>query len=210
MKKEFLISDFMNKFLEKEKASEKFEEIVGAFSQVNREIYLGDVEPEGASNIELIIRFWNQYDEERNIPREEREPIKIYIDSNGGYLTSAFTIINAIEFSKTPVWTINAGAAYSAGFFIFIAGHRRLAYPLSSFLFHEGSTGGEGRIDAHKFRNQADFYNKQLVQLKEHTLKYTKFSEEDYQKIQKDDYWLTADEAVEQGVADEIIREFMF
>lgn len=202
------IKDFIQNFKLKEKASEKFEELVGAYTQTNREVYLEDVNPDAASGIEMIIRFWNAYDDEMGIPIPMREPIKVYIDSWGGHLTAAFTIINAIELSKTPVWTINVGAAYSAGFFIFITGHKRFAYSLSSFLFHEGSTGGEGSIDAHKFRNQADFYNKQLLQLKVHTLKYTKLSEEDYAKIQKDDYWLTAEEAVEKGVADEIAKEF--
>ena len=58
--------------------------------------------------------------------------------------------------------------------------------------------------DAHKFRNQADFYKKQLDQLKKHTLKYTNLTEEDYEKILKDDYWLTAEEAMEKGIVDEI------
>ena len=58
--------------------------------------------------------------------------------------------------------------------------------------------------DAHKFRNQADFYKKQLDQLRTHTLKYTKLTEEDYERILKDDYWLTAPEAMEKGIVDEI------
>lgn len=203
------INDLIQNFKLKEKASEKFEDLVGAVTQIRRELYLDDVTPDSASGIEMIIRFWNNYDEEMGTPVAEREPIKLYINSWGGSLIAAFIIINSIELSKTPVWTINVGAAYSAGFFIFIAGHKRFAYSLSSFLFHEGSTGGEGSIDAHKFRNQADFYNKQLLQLKEHTLKYTSLTEEDYKKIQKDDYWLTADEAIKKGVADEISKEFI-
>ena len=42
--------------------------------------------------------------------------------------------------------------------------------------------------DAHKFRNQADFYKKQLDQLKTHTLKYTKLSEEDYNSLMESLY----------------------
>ena len=204
----FKISDLIKRFKEKEKTTEKFEDLVGAVTQTHRELYLEDVNPDAASGIEMIIRFWNNYDNELGLKPEEREPIKLFIDSWGGHLTAAFTIINAIELSKTPVWTINIGAAYSAGFFIFITGHKRFAYGLSSFLFHEGSTGTD-HMDAHKFRNQADFYSKQLKQLKAHTLKYTKLTEEDYAKIQKDDYWLTAEEAIEKGVADEIAKEFI-
>ena len=173
----------------------------------NREILIGDIEPEIGIGAETFIRFWNKYDDENNIPIEEREPIKLYIDSNGGDLTAAFTIIDSIILSKTPVYTINVGAAYSGGFFIFITGHKRFAYPLSTFLYHEGSTGNVA--DAGKFRNFADFYNKELNMLKDLTLKYTKFTPEFYEEKKKDDLWLTAKEALDLGVCDEILEEFI-
>jgi ATP-dependent protease ClpP protease subunit len=44
-----------------------------------------------------------------------------------------------------------------------------------------------------------------MDQLKAHTLKYTKLTKEDYEKILKDDYWLTAEEAIEVGVADRLV-----
>ena len=182
-------------------------EVINVSSMINREIYIGDVDDSASDNIEAIIRFWNRVDEELNIPVEERIPIKIYIDSWGGEMVACYTIINAIELSKTPVWTINIGAAYSAGFFIFITGHKRLSYKLASFLYHEGANTVRG--DAHKFRSHADFYKKQLEQLKVHVLKYTKLSEADYSQILKDDYWLTAEEALEKGIVDEIIDKGM-
>lgn len=182
------------------------EEVFSAANFYRREYYLGDVCSEAADNFEAFVRFWNDYDNDLNVPVAEREPIKVFIDSGGGDLIAAFTIIDSINLSKTPIWTINTGAAYSAGFFIFIAGHRRLTYALSSFMFHEGGVSG-GSFDAHKFRNHADFYSTQLKQLKEHTLKCTGWTSEFYEKIQKDDYWLTAPEAIEKGVADEIVME---
>lgn len=185
-----------------------FEEVANTSSFLNRELYIGGVGDEMSSGIEALIRFWNRLDEQNNIPVEERIPIKLFIDSWGGELVACYTIINAIELSKTPVWTINIGAAYSAGFFIFITGHKRFSYRLASFLYHEGATEMGG--DAHKFRNRADFYKKQLEQLKEHVLKYTKLTEADYDRILKDDYWLTAEEAIEKGVADEIVTGMVF
>ena len=195
----------LNDFLEQKEKFEDIESVVNASSTLNRELYVGGISDEMSGGLEAVIRFWNRFDEQENIPVEERVPIKLYIDSWGGDLVACYTIINAIELSKTPVWTICIGAAYSAGFFIYITGHKRFAYPLASFLYHEGSTAAMG--DAHKFRNQADFYKKQLDQLKAHTLKYTKLSETDYERILKDDYWLTAPEAVEQGIVDVILTE---
>lgn len=196
----------IQKYLNQKECFENFEEVVNLSSQINRELYIAGIDDEMSSGVEALIRFWNRCDEQEGIPVEERKPIKLYIDSWGGELVAAFTIINAIELSKTPVWTISIGAAYSAGFFIYIAGHKRLAYNYSSFLFHEGSPGSPS-VDAHKFRNYADFYIVQLNQLKEHTLKYTKLTEEEYRKVQKDDYWLTAQQALEKGVVDEIITK---
>lgn len=198
-------NDLINQFYDKLK-TEKFDEVLDTAFQLNREIYLGGIDSTVADNVEAVIRFWNLVDESAGTPEGERKPIKIYIDSPGGELQATFSIIDAIAMSKTPIYTINIGEACSGGFFIAIAGHARFAYPHSHFMYHEGSVGMGG--DAHKFRNAADFYKKQLNQLKEHTLKFTNLTEEDYERILKDDYWLTAEEALAIGVCDKIITEF--
>lgn len=186
----------------------EFDNVVDLSNNLDRNLFLGEeVEDQLAGGINTMIRFWNRLDDEANLPIEKRQPIKIYINNYGGVLTAGFSIIDTIKLSKTPVWTINIGVAYSAAFEIFIAGHRRIAYPSSSFLFHEGSVGVSG--DAHKFRNYADFYNVQLQQAKEHILSCTKLTEEEYEKIKKDDYWLTAEQALEKGICDIIAKELI-
>ena len=184
-----------------------FDQIVDFIHCSNRIMYLGDITEGVGSAMDSMIRFWNYEDNKNNIPIEERQPIKIYIDSNGGSLVDTFTMIDSISMSKTPVYTICTGSAYSGGFFTFIAGHKRFAYPLSSFLYHEGSTGNAG--DAGKFRNFAAFYEKVLKQLKDITIKYTKITEEEYEKHIKDDWWFTADEALKYGICDEISKELI-
>lgn len=174
---------------------------------LNRTIIIEEIDEESGVVAESLIRFWNRYDDEAGTPVEERTPIKIYIDSPGGYLSCTFTIIDAIRLSKTPVWTINIGCAYSGGFFIFISGHKRIAYENSSFLYHEGSIKLGG--DAHKFENSADFYKKQRERLKQLTLKYTGVTEELYNEHIKDDWYLFADEALELKITDEIATEFI-
>jgi ATP-dependent Clp protease protease subunit len=177
-----------------------FPALVDYKNATDRHIYLGDIVPGTGSDIDSRIRFWNQLDDEEGLSVEERKPIKIYIDSCGGSLVDTFTMIDSISMSRTPVYTICTGAAYSGGFFTFIAGHKRLAYPLSSFLYHEGATGTSA--DAGKFRNFAAFYEKQLKQLKDIVLKYTTITEEQYEKHIKDDWWFTAEEALEYGICD--------
>ena len=174
----------------------------------NREIFVGTISPGLGDNIDMYIRYWNMKDDEAGIPVEKRQPIKVYIDSNGGCLDDTLTMIDAISMSKTPVWTICVGNAYSGGFFTFIAGHKRIAYPMSSFMFHEGSTNS-GTVDAGKFRNYADFYSRQMELLKKVTLKYTKISEEDYEHHRKDDWWFFAEEGIQYGFVDEIAKELI-
>lgn len=174
---------------------------------MNRCLHLGDIETSIADGMVTYIRFFNRLDEQENIPVEEREPIKIFINSGGGSIMGTLTIIDAIKNSKTPIWTINIGQAYSGGFFIFMTGHKRLSYENASFLFHEGSTGSQG--DANKFNNWADFYKRILKKLKNLVLEHTNITEEEYEKHAKDDWWLFADEAIEYGVCDEITKEII-
>lgn len=175
---------------------------------LERSLYLCDeIKPEAAIAFADAIRFWNKVDEADEIPLEEREPIKIYIDSPGGDLDATFSIIDSIALSKTPVWTITIGAGCSGAFFIGIAGHKRLGYPHSSYLFHEGCAQGGG--DAHKYIQGVRFYEKKLSMLRKITLKYTRLTEEDYKKHKKDDLWMTAQEALKYGVIDEISTEII-
>ena len=131
----------------------------------------------------------------------------IYIDSCGGSLTDTLTIIDSIKLSKTPIYTICVGTAYSGGFFVFISGHKRIAYPHASFLFHEGSTGTSGTSG--QFENYTAFYRKQLNQLEQIVLKNTSISEEEYKNIKKDDIWYDTIDGIEKGFIDEIAKELI-
>jgi ATP-dependent Clp protease protease subunit len=202
------ITDLLEGLIKADKDQYDFGDITDLSNALNRQLNVGEIDGNVGDAIDSYIRFFNRQDEQDGIPVEERVPIKIYIDSPGGDLVATFTMINSIRMSKTPVWTINIGAAYSGGFFTFIAGHKRFAYPLASFLFHEGSTGTSG--DAGKFRNFADFYKKELDNLKKVVLEYTDITEEDYEKHINDDWWFTAEEALEYGICDKITKELIY
>lgn len=173
----------------------------------NRSIFLEDIEEGVGAAVDAFIRFYNQEDEDNNIPIEERKPIKIYINSPGGYLSETFMMIDSIKMSKTPVWGIVTGVAYSGGFFTLLACHKRFGYKHSSYLYHEGSTENKGT--AAQFENYATFYKKSLNKLKEIVLTNTNITEEEYDTIKKDDIWYDAEEAIEKGIIDEIITELI-
>ena len=74
-------------------------------------------------------------------------------------------------------------------------------------MYHEGSTANGG--DAGKFRNFAEFYDKQLEVLKQITISNTNIDEELYEKHRRDDWWMLASEALNLGVCDEILKELI-
>lgn len=201
-----IFNQLINDLVENKGERKSFDNVIETAQTLDRNLYLGDIDENTGSIIDTAIRFWNKVDAENETPIEEREPIKLYIDSPGGSLLSTFTIIDSIALSKTPVWTINVGTAYSGGFFTFICGDRRIAYPHSSFLYHEGSAGTEGT--ANQFENFAAFYKRRLEQLKQIVLEKTKISEEKYSAIQKDDFWMSAEDALELGCVDIIADNF--
>ena len=201
-------STLIKQLYDSAKSNYDFCDIIDLSNGLNRNIVLTDIDASIADSVNSYIQFFNRIDQEKKIDVNKRTPIKIYIDSNGGSLTACFTIIDAITMSKTPVWTINIGKVYSAGFFIFITGHKRFAYPNSSFLFHEGSTGIYQ--DANKFKNYADFYKQQLEQLRAITLEHTQIEPEEYDKHVKDDWWFDVNEALKYGVTDKISYKLIY
>jgi ATP-dependent Clp protease protease subunit len=69
------------------------------------------------------------------------KPIKLYIDSYGGYVYQCFGLLGIMKASKAPIHTIVTGCAMSCGFLISIAGHKRFGFPKSTYLYHQVSGG---------------------------------------------------------------------
>ncbi len=178
--------------------------VLSKFQFVDRKLYLDkEITPDMGKFFIERIQFWNAEDVFNQTPVEERIPIQLYIDSPGGDLTTTMAIIDAIHASKTPVYTIVVGTAYSGGFFIGIAGHKRFGFKNSTYLFHEGSGAFAG--DAHKLCQQSDFYkNILLKQIKDHVLESTNITESTYDKHYKDDWYFDAKKAKRFGVIQEI------
>lgn len=199
---DMLITEYLNNTSE----LKDLDKISEAYDTVDRALFLSDVTPEIADAIEHIIRIYNVMD--KDLPIEKRKPIKLFINSNGGSAIGCLEIIDAINLSKTPVYTINIGLAASAGLDVFITGKKRFCYPNATFLFHEGSTSLSS-IDAGKFRNYSDWYDRLLKRTKDNLIKNTKVTPELYKEKQNDDWWFFAEEAIEYGFCDEVLEEFI-
>ncbi len=131
--------------------------------------------------------------------------ISIYINSPGGDITALFAIYDTLQFIKNQVSTICYGQAASAAAVLLAAGTKgkRLALPHSRILLHQpwGSGGGQAtdiEIQAREIMRMKDLLNEILA---EHT-------GQPIEKIETDtdrDFVMTAQEALEYGIIDEVI-----
>lgn len=183
------------------KANTEIMSYIDYASAMSREIYLNNLTPSNANIIEKTIRFWNNLDELEGTLIENRKPIHIYIDSLGGSLNAAFTIVDIIKNSKTPVYTINIGVCLKEAMYPYLAGHKRYAYPRSSFYLDKNIE----RLDLSDGQsNYDDFIKRQSLELKDMILETTKITENDYEN--RKGWWLTADKANELKVCHEVLR----
>jgi ATP-dependent Clp protease protease subunit len=178
------------------------------FNFLSRYFYIAEeLTTDTANRFHQFVNFWNEVESIDNTPKDELIPLQIYINSEGGDLDAALSIISIMQSSKIPVHTHVYGRAWSGAFFIAICGVKRTAEKYSSFLFHEGNAlFGE---NAHKFIQFSNFYKNTLEQVRQLTTHHTSITEADYQLHKNDDWWLTADDALKYGVIDEITTEII-
>ena len=171
----------------------------------NRVIWLDtEVDPMWLDYERQIIE-WNR--EDMGIPVEKRKPIKLMFFSYGGHLDVNYSFIDLIQRSKTPIWGVNMGQACSAACFIFIACHKRFAMPRSSFLIHQGGVDGGFSGTYEQVVAAIMEYQRQMDELGKYLIEYTKVTQEMLDEKFASEWYLTANDAVELGVADKIVDD---
>ena len=134
------------------------------------------------------------------------EPIKVYIDSYGGYVYQCFGLLSVMERSQTPIHTIVTGCAMSCGFMILICGHKRFAHKLSTPLYHQVSSGAFGTTkDLEEHLEETKRLQKQLEDI---VKEKTDISKKKLKEIfdTKKDWFMSSEEALELSVVDEILK----
>ena len=127
-----------------------------------RRLYINSVIDENVIDtiVYHILRF-NRDD--KGIPKEDRRPIFLYINTPGGSVVDGFGLIDAVICSKTPIYTINQALCASMGFLIFLAGEKRFTMPHSEFLMHDGS--GFACDSMAKMKDRMEFETQQLEKM---------------------------------------------
>ena len=143
--------------------------------------------------------------QDRNIPIEERKPIIILINSCGGLLNVTNSILDIINISKTPVWTVNMGEVLSGGCLIFLAGERRFTTPNSWAMCHAGSGGLQGNYS--EVVEQSKVYNEQIKNMGNFILSRTGLDEKIYKKYKNKDWYMNMSQQLEYNFATEELKD---
>lgn len=141
--------------------------------------------------------------EEMSIPKEQLEPIYIWVFSYGGELDQAFCFCDICEASRIPIITVSMGVAMSAGFLIFLSGSKRYALKHSRMLVHSGSAGFQGT--AEQIEEAQKDYKKQLNSMKEFILERTDIDAKSFGRNKAKDWYLSGDDLVKYKVVDKLI-----
>lgn len=136
------------------------------------------------------------------------KPIEIILSTVGGELYSGFNLVDQIEKAKSPVTIHIMSMAASMGFLIAMAGKsnpnvRTVCHPFSVGLLHSGSQYMEG--SAHAVKDTFDFSQHYEEKIKDYILSHTNIDEHLYEKIERKEYWMDANEMLRLGIVDEII-----
>jgi ATP-dependent Clp protease protease subunit len=163
-----------------------------------RVVFLGDqVTPETA-NLVVAQLLHLAYE-------DPKKDIKLYINSPGGSIYDGFAIIDTMNYIEPDVQTIGIGLQASMGSLLLSSGTKgkRFCLPNARVMIHQPSSGTEGKITDQEIALKEGIELKKIVidMMVKNTGKDRKTIERDMDR----DNWMSAKEALEYGIIDEII-----
>jgi ATP-dependent Clp protease protease subunit len=162
-----------------------------------RIIFLGDMIEDHIANLVIAqLLFLESEDPDKDI--------SLYINSPGGVVTSGLAIYDTMQYLKAPVSTICIGQAASMASVLLAAGAsgKRFALPNSRIMIHQGSAGFRGNTPDVEIqvREVMNLTNRLMGILSSHTGQ----SAEKVRKDSERDYFMSAEEAKDYGLIDEV------
>ena len=138
--------------------------------------------------------------------KDPKQDIQLYINTPGGSVTAGLAIYDTMQYVKPDISTVCIGMAGSMGATLLAAGAKgkRYALPNSEVLLHQVAGGVSGQAV------EIEITARQIIKIKEKLNKIlAKHTGQPLTKLEKDtdrDFYLSADEAKEYGIIDEVIR----
>ncbi len=138
---------------------------------------------------------------------DSKKDIKLYINSPGGSVYDGLAIIDTMNYIEPDVQTIGIGLQASMGAMLLSCGAKgkRFALPNARVMIHQPSSGTQGKItDQEIMLKEGIFLKKRLAEI------LAKNTGKKVDQIIKDmdrDNWMSADEAKDYGIIDEVIAK---
>lgn len=136
---------------------------------------------------------------------DAKKDIQIYMNSPGGSVYAGLGIYDTMQYISPDVATICTGLAASMGAVLMCAGAKgkRTALKHSRVMIHQPLGGAQGQA------SDIEITAREILKLKKELYEIiAKHSENPFEQVEKDsdrDYWMTADEAKEYGMVDEVL-----
>ncbi|AKQ63539.1 ATP-dependent Clp protease proteolytic subunit [Myxococcus hansupus] len=133
--------------------------------------------------------------------------INLYINSPGGSVTAGLAIYDTMQYVKCPVSTICVGQAASMGALLLLAGAKgkRYALPNSRIMIHQPLGGAQGQA------TDIDIQAKEILRLRSYIngliVKHTGHTVERIEKDTERDYFMSAEDARQYGLIDEVVEK---
>ena len=166
--------------------------------QMERIIWVAGVVNDNMSVVTTAQLLW--------LDTQGNEDITIYCDSPGGSVKSGLSMVDVMNYVSSDIITINTGMAASMGSVLLGAGTKgkRYSLPHSRVMLHQVSGGAEGVLaDMEISLNEAKKYNDELFRM------LGEYCDKDSEQVKQDatrDFWMNAQEAVEYGIIDSVIK----
>lgn len=191
---DYLVPTVVEKTYEGERAFDIYSRLLN-----ERIIFLGEDVNEHTANLVVAQLLHLAYE-------DSKKDIKLYINSPGGSVYDGLAIYDTIQYIKPDVVTIGVGLQASMGSFLLSSGTKgkRFALPSSRIMMHQPSSGTQGKVtDQEITLRESVFVKKRLIEM------LAKNTGQKVSKIEKDidrDYWMSAEEAKNYGLIDEVIE----
>ena len=165
-----------------------------------RIIFLGDMIDDDVANTVIAQMLFLE-------SQDKTKDIKLYINSPGGSVTAGLAIYDTMQLITPDVSTICVGLAASMASVLLSAGAKgkRFVLPNSEVMIHQVMGGAQGQA------SDIEISARHILKTKERLNKIlATHTGQKVEKVTKDsdrDYFMSAEEAVEYGLADEIIKK---
>ena len=184
--------------IEKSHGTEKVYDIYSRLLK-DRIIFIsGEIDDDSANTIIGELLF---------LDSQSNDEISIYINSPGGSITAGMAIYDTMNYIKSPVSTICVGMAASMASVLLASGNKgkRFILPNSEVMIHQPLGGVNGQ--ATEIKIVADRIISLRGKLNEILSQKTMQPIEKIQKDTERDYYLTAEDALEYGIVDKILKK---